>query len=277
MIVVDWYNNAKSAWSRLNDWIKRDEKRKPIPLFESPEVLGAWMQKYVPYTGDPGNGAGDFYLHPERLQYAIEKGTATLEGAVDRLPTIELFVTPPPSTGHQDLVYTLAGLLTLAWLGITIRAMFGDRASGRRRCPQCFYDIDPALGREAGRWMAREPRYRWLGAVSHPRALGWLARSHLLVVSSVMEGGANVIAEAARIGTPVLASRVAGNVGMLGRGYPGYFPLGDERALAALMARAAGERAFHARLKRTLRERRGLFAPSAERAALAGVLRELIG
>jgi putative glycosyltransferase (TIGR04348 family) len=68
--------------------------------------------------------------------------------------------------------------------------------------------LDPALGEEAKRWMERDARYRWLGSLPHARALGWMARSHLLVVSSVMEGGANVIAEAARIGTPVLASRV---------------------------------------------------------------------
>lgn len=75
-MLVDLYSAAKSLWSRLNDWIKQGEKRKPVPLFESPEVLGAWMQRHVPYTGDPGNGAGDFYLHPERLQHAIEKGAA---------------------------------------------------------------------------------------------------------------------------------------------------------------------------------------------------------
>ena len=116
---------------------------------------------------------------------------------------------------------------------------------------------------QAEDWARREPCYRWLGARSHPRALGWIARSHLLVVSSAMEGGANVIAEAARIGTPVLASRIAGNLGMLGRGYPGTFPFGDERALARLIARAAGEPAYYARLKRALRARRPLFAPSA--------------
>jgi hypothetical protein len=42
------------------------------------------------------------------------------------------------------------------------------------------------------------------------------------------------------------------------------------------MARAAGERGFYARLKRALRSRRRLFAPAAERAALARVLREAI-
>ena len=136
--------------------------------------------------------------------------------------------------------------------------------------------LDPSMEAQARAWMEKEPRYRWLGARSHPRALEWIARSHLLVVSSAMEGGANVISEAARIGTPVLASRIAGNLGMLGRGYPGYFPFGDERALAALIARAAREPACYARLKRALRARRPLFAPAAERRALAALLAELL-
>ena len=136
--------------------------------------------------------------------------------------------------------------------------------------------LDPALGSEAEAWMAREPRYRWLGALPHGRALAWLARSHLLVVSSVMEGGANVIAEAARIGTPVLASRVPGNVGMLGRRYPGYYPLRDEAALAARIVQAASDRKFLKKLHGALRERRHLFAPAAERRALAAVLDEAL-
>jgi glycosyltransferase involved in cell wall biosynthesis len=124
--------------------------------------------------------------------------------------------------------------------------------------------------------MAREPRYRWLGALPHGRALAWMARSHALVVSSLMEGGANVIAEAARVGTPVLASRVSGNVGMLGRRYPGYYPVRDQSALAALLVRAASDGKFLGRLQRALRERRHLFAPAAERRSLAVVLDEAL-
>jgi putative glycosyltransferase (TIGR04348 family) len=135
--------------------------------------------------------------------------------------------------------------------------------------------LDPDMAREARRRMRDEPRYRWLGGLPHARALAWIARSHLLVVSSRMEGGANVIAEAARLGTPVLASGIAGNIGMLGRGYPGYFPLGDERSLARLMARAAREPEFYRRLRRALAARRPRFAPAAERAALAHALRGL--
>jgi putative glycosyltransferase (TIGR04348 family) len=136
--------------------------------------------------------------------------------------------------------------------------------------------LDPALGAEAGGWMRREPRYRWLGSLPHARTLGWIARSHALVVSSVMEGGANVIAEAARIGTPVLASRVSGNLGMLGRGYPGYFGLYDEAGLARLIARAADDASYYTKLKLALRVRRPEFAPAAERSALLQVVRSLL-
>ena len=85
-----------------------------------------------------------------------------------------------------------------------------------------------------------------------------------------------MIAEAARIGTPVLASRVPGNVGMLGRDYPGYFPLGDERALAKLLRRATSDAGYRPRLRRALRLRRRLFAPAAERAALLRALAPLL-
>ena len=136
--------------------------------------------------------------------------------------------------------------------------------------------LDPNLEQEAKAWMTREPRYRWLGGMTHARALGWMAKSHVLVVSSVMEGGANVIAEAARIGTPVLASRVSGNIGMLGADYPGYFALADDVALANLMTRASIDAKWYRSLKGALRARRKLFAPAAERASLARVIREVL-
>ena len=132
--------------------------------------------------------------------------------------------------------------------------------------------LGPGIAEEAQRLMRAEPRYRWLGGVPHARALAWLARSHVLVVSSRMEGGANVICEAAAIGVPVLASRIPGNVGMLGASYPGYYPLGDERRLAALLRRAATDPAFYRSLARHVAARKPLFRPQAERASLRGLL-----
>ena len=134
--------------------------------------------------------------------------------------------------------------------------------------------LAPAMTQAAKRRMREDARYRWIGSRSHGDSLRRMASSHLLVVSSVMEGGANVICEASRIGVPVLASRVSGNVGMLGADYPGYFALHDERKLARLIARAMDDRGFYARLKRAILARRALFAPAAERRGLDDLLAE---
>jgi putative glycosyltransferase (TIGR04348 family) len=132
--------------------------------------------------------------------------------------------------------------------------------------------LDEDLAAQAKAGMAREPRYRWLGSVPHARALRWLASSHAMVISSRMEGGANVVCEALRIGVPVLASRIPGNLGLLGMPYAGYFPMENERALARLISRAAGDTRYYANLKKQVRALRPMVAPRAEARALLAAL-----
>ena len=95
-----------------------------------------------------------------------------------------------------------------------------------------------------------------------------IRRAHLLVNTSRMEGGAQVIIEAVRSATAVLASRVDGNVGMLGPAHAGLFELGDDAALAALIERVRDEPAFLARLRAQTVARDPLFEPAEEQRCL---------
>ncbi len=128
--------------------------------------------------------------------------------------------------------------------------------------------LDPALGAEAAALAGADPRVQWLGPRPHAWTRQAIRRAHLLVVPSRMEGGANVVVEAITAGTAVIASRVSGNVGMLGADHPGLFPCGNAAALAALIRRACDERTFVADLERAGAARAARFAPAAERAAL---------
>jgi putative glycosyltransferase (TIGR04348 family) len=135
--------------------------------------------------------------------------------------------------------------------------------------------LDAALGAQAQALMQELPRYRWLGGIGHAETRRRIQRAHVLVHASAMEGGAHVIAEAVRSGTPVLASRIDGNVGMLGADYAGYFAWNDAAALATLVARARDEPAMLAGLATQCRQRAPLFEPQRERATLLRLLSDL--
>jgi len=125
--------------------------------------------------------------------------------------------------------------------------------------------------------MKVEPRYRWQGEVPRARARQALADSDLMVLSSRMEGGANVISEALVDDVPVLASRIPGSVGLLGAKYPGYFPVGSTEVLAKLLRKAATDATYYDRLRQACLERKPLFEPERERAAWRALLAELCG
>lgn len=140
--------------------------------------------------------------------------------------------------------------------------------------------LDPVLGEAARATMAAVPNYRWLGGLAREQVRRRIQRAHLLVHASRMEGGAHVVMEAVTSGTPVLASRIDGNVGMLGGDYAGYFSCDDAEALAALLQRCRLSQGvpgddFMQRLAAQCHARAPLFAPPRERAALHGLVGEL--
>jgi putative glycosyltransferase (TIGR04348 family) len=152
-------------------------------------------------------------------------------------------------------------------------------AKSRIRIEQVGRAYTPEWAERARTEMASNARYTWRDDVPAAAVRRLLARSHAMVISSRSEGGANVISEAAVAGVPILASRMDGNLGLLGRDYPGTFRVGDTAALARLLRRLETDPAFVRTLERAVRERAPLFRPAREVAAwrrlLAGVSREL--
>ena len=122
--------------------------------------------------------------------------------------------------------------------------------------------------------MAENPRYLWREEVPRAAVQKVLLRSHAMVLSSLSEGGANVISEAVMAGVPILASRADGNVGLLGTDYPGYCAC-DTQALARLLQRIETDRSFVDQLRRASARLAPLFSPEREVAAWERLLAEL--
>ncbi len=136
--------------------------------------------------------------------------------------------------------------------------------------------LDDAIGAAVRAACKELPALRWLGGLPRPATRQHIRRSHVLVNSSRMEGGAHVILEAAQSSTAVVASAIPGNVGMLGSSHAGLFDLGDDVALASLLARAADDPAFLRQLRSDTVARADLFQPEEEQRRLRRLIHECL-
>ncbi len=121
----------------------------------------------------------------------------------------------------------------------------------------------------------KNERYQWLGPLPRQQAMRRLTNSRLMVLTSIMEGGANVVSEAIVCGVPVISSRISGSIGLLGEDYPGYFPVGDEHELAKLIHRAETDSDFLESLATNTAKLAPLFDPASEQLAWKNLLNEL--
>ena len=135
--------------------------------------------------------------------------------------------------------------------------------------------LDPALAHLATEAAAQHAHYRWLGGLPRGQTRQHIKRARVLVNCSLMEGGAHVILEAVQSGTPVLASNISGNVGMLGADYLGYFDVGDAVGLSNLVGRCATDPAFLASLQQQCALRADLFAPATEKRLVLSLVDDL--
>lgn len=136
--------------------------------------------------------------------------------------------------------------------------------------------LTPAMQQRAISEMNRNDRYHWLGEVAGWKARQILARSRLLVLSSKMEGGANVISEAVAAATPVLTSRISGSIGLLGEDYPGYFDVGSTSQLAVLMSRCESDEKFYGSLRSHIQNLAPQFTPQREQESLRQLIHDVL-
>ena len=122
---------------------------------------------------------------------------------------------------------------------------------------------------------ARNPRYQWHGEISQALLKNEMCGSQLLVLPSIMEGGANIISEALAVSLPIVASKIDGNVGLLGEDYPGYFKTGSSEDLRKLLLQAETNQDYYRKLTDACIKRRHLFSPEKEVSSWKKLLQEI--
>jgi putative glycosyltransferase (TIGR04348 family) len=144
--------------------------------------------------------------------------------------------------------------------------------SSRIRVLQVGGAMTDAMAIRARREMRANQRYEWLGEQPRWRVRRILENSRVCVLSSRMEGGANALSEAIVASVPILASRIDGNVGILGADYPGYFDVGNTKQLARLLTRVETSTEYLAELRDWGEKLAPLFDPRREEQAWAELI-----
>lgn len=215
-----------------------------------------------------------------RLVVLQRMGLAELAPAARR-KTAVIYQSAPPligSPGDPDKEFTVCVVGHLRPEKDPLRTAMASRSLPRTskiKVLQIGRALVPSFGERARREEQRNARYRWLGELPHARTRRLLAQSHLLSLTSRMEGSSNALCEALASGVPVVASRISGLVGTLGSNYPGYFDLGDTASLTQLLNRAESDARFYRRLGAHCARRAYLVDPEREENAWRRLIEEI--
>ena len=186
---------------------------------------------------------------------------------------------PSPSARREESWFQVCVLAHLRAVKDPLRVAYAVRglpSLSKIQVKHAGAVLDADFDRQVEAEQRTNPRYQWLGPLSHENAMDLLARSHMLVLTSQLEGGANVISEAIAISVPVISSLIPGSVGILGSDYPGYFPVGDNAALRKQLLRAESDDGFYRDLQQWVARLHPLVSASRERETWGALLSELI-
>ncbi len=202
------------------------------------------------------------------------------EGARQKVHAILQSARPGTAPSHrQERCFQVCVLAHLRDVKDPLRVAYAVRdlpASSKLHVSHAGAVLDASFTAQVEAQQHANPRYHWLGPLAHQDALNLLAGSHLLVLTSRLEGGANVVSEAIAASVPVISSHIPGSVGILGNDYPGYFPVGDTAALRQGLQRAETDAEFYRVLQQWVSRLQPLVSPAREREAWRALLNELL-
>jgi len=182
------------------------------------------------------------------------------------------------SPGNRDRAFTVCVVGHLRSEKDPFRTAMAARsmpASSKLRILQIGRALSKRMGERAWQEEQRNPRYRWLGELPHWKTRRMLASSHLLCLTSTMEGSSNALCEALASSVPIVASRISGLIGTLGHDYPGYFERGDTRGLTRLLTRTETNHGFYESLVNHCATRAHLVDPERETQAWHDLIEEI--
>ena len=84
-----------------------------------------------------------------------------------------------------------------------------------------------------------------------------------------------MISEALSDYVPIIASKMPGNIGLLGKDYPGYFQVGNSQSLANLIAKIEENSDFLSELRQAVSSLEPGTRPEVEHATWAELLRKI--
>lgn len=197
-----------------------------------------------------------------------------------KVRVIHQSVDPTPySTSSEDTHFDVCVVAHLRPVKDPFRTALASRLlpkSSRIRILQVGSAMSDSMARRATSEMKKNPRFLWLGDCSRDQARQIMARSQVLVLSSRLEGGANVISEAIVDHVPIVASEIPGSVGLLGSDYPAYFQVGDTKGLATLLLKLENDRSLLQLLREHCRDLAPWFSPQREMTAWEHLLKEIV-
>ncbi|HSF15552.1 MAG TPA: selenoneine biosynthesis selenosugar synthase SenB [Vicinamibacteria bacterium] len=234
------------------------------------------------YQDLPGDEDARESLRRASRVVVLQPGALDVLDATTRMKTVVIYQSARPLRGVAKVedafqVCLIAHLREVKDPFVGAEATRRLPATSRLRLVHAGAAFSEPMRLRASELVTLNPRYLWLGGLGHQETRSLIARSHLMLLTSRFEGGANALSEALAADVPIVAPRAPGVEGLLGASYPGLFASGQIDELVRLLVSAEQDAGFRTALENACRSLAPLVDPALEKSAWAQLLAGLSG